>query len=543
MDAEKKNIAWVAGILFLLMATEAMGTTYYVDKNSIGGICSDSNPGTIVQPWCSIKYAANTLVAGDTVNIRQGTYSETDIYPSRSGTSGNYITYKVYQNENVTIDATGADDSAFYIYNLDYIKIDGSGLDNQIHLYFEKGDWVIMLRASDYVWVTHVDVSGSPYNDGLKLTSDHQGGQGDDDSGSKHCIIEYSSFHDNGDYGIKLTGYGTSYNTIRYNNFYSNGATGSDKYGMQISGGEYEDNQPQHNELYGNKFYNNLGCGIHLYESSNNILRENEFYNNGIGTSNPARGISLSLNSKNNLVYGNRVYNNNYYGIECSSHADSNKIYNNIIYDNAEEGIMIQGGSSKNEIYSNTISGGTNGGIYLSSDTQDTIIKDNIVLTMGTQPTLHNGGGGTATLDYNLWYDSVTPDLIYWNGVFRTLSQFYADTGNEQHGLQTNPLFIDLASHDFYIQAGSPAINNGISLSAYFSTDFAGTIRPQGSAWDIGAYEYVSGTGAVCGAADNNPSDGVVSGGELVDFISGWKQGDVTISDLIAAIAEWKNGC
>ncbi len=51
------------------------------------------------------------------------------------------------------------------------------------------------------------------------------------------------------------------------------------------------------------------------------------------------------------------------------------------------------------------------------------------------------------------------------------------------------------------------------------------------------------GTGPVCGASDNNPLDGVVSNEELTDYISSWKSGDVAIGDLIAAIAEWKNGC
>ena len=34
----------------------------------------------------------------------------------------------------------------------------------------------------------------------------------------------------------------------------------------------------------------------------------------------------------------------------------------------------------------------------------------------------------------------------------------------------------------------------GVSQSTLFTTDILGVIRPQGSAWDIGAYEYASGT-------------------------------------------------
>lgn len=50
---------------------------YYVDANSIGGSCSDTNPGTITRPWCSISKANSTLQPGDTAYIRAGTYRET----------------------------------------------------------------------------------------------------------------------------------------------------------------------------------------------------------------------------------------------------------------------------------------------------------------------------------------------------------------------------------------------------------------------------------------------------------------------------------
>lgn len=44
---------------------------YYVSKNG-----SDSNPGTEAKPWLTIQKAADTLVAGEIVYIKQGTYNE-----------------------------------------------------------------------------------------------------------------------------------------------------------------------------------------------------------------------------------------------------------------------------------------------------------------------------------------------------------------------------------------------------------------------------------------------------------------------------------
>ena len=47
------------------------GTTYYVSPSG-----SDTSPGTETQPWQTIQKAADTLVAGDTVYIKAGTYPE-----------------------------------------------------------------------------------------------------------------------------------------------------------------------------------------------------------------------------------------------------------------------------------------------------------------------------------------------------------------------------------------------------------------------------------------------------------------------------------
>ncbi|HEY7791218.1 MAG TPA: choice-of-anchor Q domain-containing protein [Vicinamibacterales bacterium] len=51
-----------------------------------------------------------------------------------------------------------------------------------------------------------------------------------------------------------------------------------------------------------------------------------------------------------------------------------------------------------------------------------------------------------------------------------------------------NPLFVDLSGGNFALQAGSPAIDAGLNLG--YGSDFAGNPVPQGSAPDLGAYEF-----------------------------------------------------
>ena len=51
--------------------------------------------------------------------------------------------------------------------------------------------------------------------------------------------------------------------------------------------------------------------------------------------------------------------------------------------------------------------------------------------------------------------------------------------------------FVDAAAHDYRLAAGSPAIDAGVTIAG-MTTDRAGVARPQGSGYDVGAYEWLS---------------------------------------------------
>jgi len=53
----------------------------------------------------------------------------------------------------------------------------------------------------------------------------------------------------------------------------------------------------------------------------------------------------------------------------------------------------------------------------------------------------------------------------------------------------TDAKLINPSFRDFHLQSSSPAINAGLAFSEV-TTDYDGVSRPQGSAYDIGAYEY-----------------------------------------------------
>ncbi|HYO94155.1 MAG TPA: MYXO-CTERM sorting domain-containing protein [Polyangiaceae bacterium] len=99
---------FASGAAIALGSLEAYGATYYVAPTG-----SDTNAGTLQQPFASISRAQQAAAAGDTVFFRGGTYrfvssSAADgILLNRSGSSGNTIKYWAYAGEVPIFDFSG----------------------------------------------------------------------------------------------------------------------------------------------------------------------------------------------------------------------------------------------------------------------------------------------------------------------------------------------------------------------------------------------------------------------------------------------------
>ncbi|MFA6027628.1 MAG: right-handed parallel beta-helix repeat-containing protein [Patescibacteria group bacterium] len=226
------------------------------------------------------------------------------------------------------------------------------------------------------------------------------------------------------------------------------------------------------NAIYGD---GTVGGGISEVEISANWFTGN--YN----------GIKLDYTS-NADVYKNYFYNNSNYGAD-TTYTDNVLINNNIFYYNRHG--IIEGGSADLKILNNTFYHNTSYGIG-TEITTSVLIKNNIfdsndyalLNILGTSFVTDNnlfnnnnfiGGSGFPIIDYS--------DLSSWQAL-----------GFDASSLEGDPVFTSIASgtEDFNLLAGSPAIDSGSDLSAYFSSDYANSPRPQGSAFDIGAYEYTS---------------------------------------------------
>lgn len=119
-------------------------------------------------------------------------------------------------------------------------------------------------------------------------------------------------------------------------------------------------------------------------------------------------------------------------------------------------------------------------------------MKNNIIYTTGFNiQVLRVATTATYAGDYNLFWNSGNYNFINYKGTIYTRGNFATyQTASDQdtHSLVADPLFANAAGNDFTLQASSLAINAGTDVS--LTSDYLGTVVPQGVAPDIGAYEY-----------------------------------------------------
>ena len=236
-------------------------------------------------------------------------------------------------------------------------------------------------------------------------------------------------------------GCGDNAHHIRYQNGELKNSRGSGMLGIG-TGSEIINMKVHHN---GSSW---LDHGIYWCESDT-IIRDSEFYEN------TGYGIHLYGGDRcgNNVkIYNNRIYNNHYAGVTLN-HGTNILFYNNLVYNHTQPdgwALQIDRGTTNAQVYNNTLHNNLNG-VQVWRVT-NTIVKNNILSQSGNISDSSTG-------------------LV------------------QSNNLTTDPKFVNASANDFTLQAMSPAIDAGTTLSAV-TTDIVGTLRSQSCCYDIGAYEY-----------------------------------------------------
>ncbi len=223
--------------------------------------------------------------------------------------------------------------------------------------------------------------------------------------------------------------------------------------------------------------------GHYCTSTAGGIVGINAYVPNMVIEQNVVHDIGRWANGQNGCSTSNDYWQNHDHGV-YQGEGDNLTIRNNVFY-NFTRGWAIQrydgaGTVVRNlQIVNNTFVGANpnkDGQIIIATGVQGLVITNNIFYQPTTAGVWLDTGSLSGTIANNLTYGASTT-----TGSTAGLTLLANQSGD--------PQFLSLSGRDYRLQAGSPAIDRGLSLSLVLN-DFLGTLRPRGLGFDIGAYEY-----------------------------------------------------
>jgi PKD domain/Right handed beta helix region len=424
--------------------------------------CDDRGSGSSTAPYCTITKAMSQLQPGSTVYIGNGTYAET-VNPPVSGTAVAPIVITVWPGKRPVV-GSGVVAGAS-ISSRSYVTV--SGL-----LVTGTTGAGISVSGGSHVSILDNEVTraGQPVSGkvapGIKLT------------GTTGALVQGNFTHDNSSHGILLIG-STTGATVNGN----------------VSSGNAEG-------------YRRNANGINVVSPGNAVL-------GNVTHDNEDSGINIYPGGDNTLAAGNVTYNNGDHGID-DLNVTGGRLIGNTVYRNCTSGINVEGTSGSYVVENNVA---VDNAVYPAYKGISCSRRAGNIGIWDSAPS-------STTVDHNLVHMSTSGKPMYWFGMsFPSLAAMRPATGQEQHGVQGNPLFADASAWDLALTAGSPGIDRANSgVSGEQIADILGNPRvddpntPNTQAEgprrydDLGAYEFQDQSGAQAPTARLavSPASGVV---------------------------------
>ena len=483
--------------------------SHYVDNSKSNATDSDNPYGTASLPRQTIP---KDIPAGSVVEIHGGPYS-TITFNGNSiglygvGTAAKPIFIRGVPGALPTFSLSCIVFGSYIIYeNLSFIK--NANISHRPEL-FPGGE-----RDSDHLVFRHLVMKGT----GVSLGNGAAiGGIGSWDTTdapwSRNIVVWDCSINDYGDWsqsadendyqGIQCGGFNATDIWFLNNTVYHMGGDGCRIGSNPVP--SYPTYTSKRLYVGANKFYDNHENGLDIKGCYDAVISQNEMW--GASPTSSSNGEEIVAHYKcDNIWIVNNTLHNATSGISVS---DGLNLYfiGNAVYD-CEIGVKFWS-SNFMPIIGNTFARFQTGISDVGGSYPHHVINNIFTgltdKTTGFHVKLATASAVGSDMKNNVVYESGGTFRVYWGVLYTSLASLKVGTGKAQDCLVSDPKFINGTANDFHLQSASSAKDAAATPATYtalFATRFPGSSiaydpdgisRPQGSAWDIGAYEYVSG--------------------------------------------------